>query len=183
MVKRICAAALCVLVLVLLASCASIPLSTMWRMRDFTASDLAGVQPRDVRLAGRMDPAPLRIDAARSELVLTLTPRDERARDERYVFGLRETKVYDPRLLAERNAPRWQVFELDDKGLAAWNALRPKVADAEQRYRAMSFNFSFRNLGDFPQGIDEVVLSATLQLGLDQEPLVLTDGLRIKMGH
>ncbi len=162
-----------VLACLLLAGCASIPLSTLWKMRGFDPADLASVEPRDVRLAGRIAPAAMRIDPERSHLELRLTPRSN-ATEEVYAFGLRPTQVYDSRLLPGAE-PDWHVFSLDDDGIAAWQRLRPRLLDIKQRYRKVVFSFSLRTRDDPPPGVDDMIGSARLQLGLDQAPLVLLD--------
>ncbi len=160
----------------LITACASIPLSTLWRMRNFDAADLAVVQPRDVRLAGLVDPAPLRFEPTRSHLELQLTPRAEGLPAETFRFGLRETQVYDPRL-NPGNTARWQVFALDDAALKTWARLKPKLLDIKQRYRAAKFMYSFHT-NDPPADVDTMIVSAKLQLGVDQAPLVLLDRAR-----
>lgn len=164
----------------LLAGCTSIPLSTLWQMRNFDAADLAIVQPRDVRLAGLVDPAPMRINPARSKLELQLTPRIDGLPVETYRFGLRDTKIYDPRLNPGNN-PRWQVFALDDPGLKTWARLKPKLLDIKQHYRAAKFEFSFHTTDDKSEHLDAMIVSAKLQLGIDRAPLVLLDRARLPM--
>lgn len=167
-----------VLACLLLVGCTSIPLSTLWKMRSFDAADLAAVQPGDVRLAGLVEPAPMRIDPARSKLELQLTPRTDGLPVEKYRFGLRETQVYDPRLNPSRNS-RWQVFALDDAGLATWVQLKPELLDIKQRYQAAKFEFSFDTDGNKPTHLDAMIVSAKLQLGIDQAPLALLDHARL----
>ena len=164
-------------VFALLAGCASIPLSTLWRLHNLDASDLAQIQARDVRLAGLIDPAPLTIDAAHSSLLLIL-PADDRGKRARYRFGLRETKVYDSRLIPD-SSPRWQAFELDAAGLAVWAKLRPRFLELRQNYGRVDFYFSFQLKGKPPKGADMLIASARLQLEKAQAPLVLLDRKRI----
>lgn len=166
--------ALLTIALLLITGCASIPLSTLWQMRNFDAADLATVQPRDVRLAGLVDPVPLSIDPAHSQLELRLTPRVEGASDEYYRFDLRETQVYDPRLTPERN-PRWQVFALDDASVVTWTRLQPRLMEIKQRYRAFNFKFVLHTAEDIPANSDTMIVSAKLQLGINQAPVVLLD--------
>lgn len=165
----------CVLALacLLLAGCASIPLSTLWKMRSFDPADLATVEPRDVRMAERIEPASMRTDPKRSHLELRLTPRGQTA-EEVYAFGLRETRVYDSRLVPAAD-PQWQVFALDDDGIATWRRLRPKLLDIKRRYSKAVFGFTTKTLDAPPPGVDEMIYSVRLQLGLDQAPLVLLD--------
>lgn len=166
--------AMLVIALLLITGCASIPLSTLWQIRNFDAADLAAVQPRDVRLAGLIDPAPLSIDPAHSQLELRLTPRSEGAADEYYRFNLRETQVYDPRLNLGHN-PRLQVFALDDTSVVTWSRLQPRLMEIKQRYRAFNFKFVFHTGEDMPANSDTMIVSAKLQLGIDQAPMVLLD--------
>lgn len=172
--RGILPALVCTLVL---AGCASVPLGTLWRLRNFSPQDLYAVKPAQVRLAGRVDPTPLRIDATRSGLVLKLTPRASGAAQEVYRFGLRASVVYDPRLVPDAGdgGRRWQVFALDDAGVAAWNRLRPKLKDIKQQYRAASFAFRFETDRKPGASVRALVVSARLQLAPEQAPLVLLD--------
>lgn len=163
----------------LLAGCASIPLGTLWKMRNFDAADLAKVQPQQVRLAGRVDPAPQVVDPTRSKLVLKLTPKAKGEPEREYVFGLHISRDYDPKLIPESDPHhRWRVFELDDAGLAAWSRLQPELADARQHYRAFSFLCRFKTDGALPAGTEALTISARLELDPEQGPMTLLDRKR-----
>lgn len=169
-----------IVVLATVSACASIPVSTMWKLRNFDASDLERVQPEQLRLAGKVDPAPMTIDPARSHLSLTLKPREDGARDVKYTFGLRATNLHHPQLVSDAD-PRWQVFELDQKGLAAWKRLQPELADLKTNYQSAEFKFKFKTVGETPAGTDAWIASARLQLGPAQQPLTLMDRARIRL--
>lgn len=81
------------LLLWLLAGCTSIPLGTLWKLRNSGVEALATLDPEQLRVASRIEPAPLHLDPARSKLILTLMPRGG-AVPVRHTFGLRPAKVY-----------------------------------------------------------------------------------------
>lgn len=173
-----------------LSCCAGVPLGTLWRLRDFSPEDLYAVKPAQIRLAGRVDPMPLRFDAARSGLMLELTPRAAGVAQEVYRFTLHTSTAYDPRLVPQtgEGGRRWQIFALDDAGIAEWNRLRPKLKDIKRQYRAGSFSFHFETDRKPDASIHTLVVSARLQLAQDQAPLVLLDDkslpiARAKMGE
>ena len=168
--------------LMMLAGCASIPLGTLWKMRGFDAEDLAHIDAQQIRLAGRIDPAPQRVDPARTHLELRLMPRVEGAPDEHYAFSLRVSDVYDPELIPEPDPQhRWVVLELDDAGLAAWHRLQPKLVDVKKNYRGASFSFEFKSTEEDSHEFDAIQVSARLELDPEQGPLTLLDHKRFDL--
>lgn len=166
------------LMVLMLCGCMSVPLATMWQMRNFEASDLMQVQPEQIRLAGKIDPAPIAIVPARSHLALVLVPRAQGAADVQYEFGLRNARLSESGLVPSAD-PRWQVFELDDKGIAAWKRLQPELINLKANYQGATFKFEFKTEGNAPAGTDAWITSARLQLGPSQQPLTLMDRARI----
>ncbi len=168
--------------LIMLAGCASIPLGTLWKMRSFDADDLARIDAREIRLAGRIDPAPQRVDPSRTHLELSLVPRVEGAPDEHYAFSLRVSDDYEPALIPEPDPQhRWVVLELDDAGLAAWQRLQPKLVNVKKNYRGASFSFEFKATDEGSEKFDAIWVSARLELDPQQGPLTLLDRKRFKV--
>lgn len=163
--------------LALFAGCTSIPLGTLLSMRDFDPADPGAIDAGELRLAVLVEPPPLRADAARSRLVLTLTPRGG-GPPQRHVFGLRAARVYDARLVPGRD-PRWQVLELDPDGREALRRVQPVLETAEEHYRRWEFSFSMQLSGEPPPGIDAAIASVRLQLTRSKPPLLLFDRARI----
>jgi hypothetical protein len=176
------ARALLLLVLALgLGACASVPLSTLWKLRDFGSAELAGLDPQQVRVAGRLEPAPLSIDPQSVRLTLTLTP-SRSGQPVRHGFGLRPSRVSDARL-AQPGGRAWQVFELDEAGLASMRRLQPRFARLEKEYSRFEFSVDWRTTGPAPATLDALILSMRLQLAADQAPVTLFDRAKIPLKH
>lgn len=159
--------------LVLLAGCTSIPLGTLWKMRDFGKDDLAAIDPQALRVAGLVEPGPL-LDPARSVLTLTLTLTPEQGPPERHAFGLRNARLYSAQLVPAGD-PRWQIFELDDTGRAEMRRLLPILDTIEERHERFAFDVKMQMAGDLPADVDMLRMSIRVQLAAGQEPLVLLD--------
>lgn len=174
--SRLAAAGMCMALA--LSACASIPLSTLWALREFGPEDLAAVEPADVRVATLVEPAVGDIDPAKSHLKLTLTPRE--GPPEVHLFGLRLSRVQGGPVVPAGD-PRWQVFELDDAGLVAMRKVKPRLADLESDYRAWALNVSMQGFDEVPAQVEALHLSVRVQLADDQAPLTLFDRAEIPM--
>lgn len=162
-----------------LASCASIPLGTLWQLRGFDGQALAALAPEQVRVAARVEAPPVRIRDDSMRLTLTLTPRDGSPAD-RHVFALRPSATSDIQLAPTGGRP-WQVFELDDAGLRAMRALQPKLADAKRDYSSFAFSVASNFDGTVPPGTREVVFSVRLRLSDAQAPFTLFERAKVAM--
>lgn len=176
--RRLCAASVLLSLSLALAGCMSIPLATMWQLRSFDAQDLAAVDPAEVRVAALVEPDVGPIDPARSHLKVTLTPHD--GPPEVHAFGLRPARVVGGPLVPAGDS-RWQVFVLDDDGLAAMRKLKPRLADLEEDYRKWALSVSVQGLEDMTVAVDALYFSVRVQLDDDQAPLVLFDRARIEV--
>lgn len=174
---RLRAAALAMAAALLATSCASIPLSTMWQLRKFEVADLAALDPAQLRVAGLVEPGPSRIDPARSELTVTLTPNGGAA-DEVHAFGLKLSPVQGGPILPAED-PRWQLLELDAAGLAAMRRLQPRLANLGERYSGWKLSVSMQLEGGPPKDTRELRFSVRVQLADDQPPMTLFDRARV----
>ena len=168
--------AACILAALAMAGCMSIPLATMWQLRNFSAEDVAAVDPAALRVATLVEPGNARFDPSRSKLTLTLARKSGTA--EPHVFGLRAASVQGGAIVPTAD-PRWQVLELDAQGRAAMRALQPRLAKIREHYTGATFDVSMKLDEDIPVDVDDVRFSVRLQLAADQAPLVLFDRARI----
>lgn len=169
--------------LLLLGACASVPLSTMWRMRDFGAADIAAIDPEALRLATHLQPAGLQVDAARATLTLELMPRAG-GDVERHVLQLRDASV-GPDGLVPAGEADWQIFRLTPESAAALRAAATRFGPAmEQDYSGASFKVNFAFVDGAPlAGVDALRATVRLVLAADQSPFTLLDGARIPVEH
>ena len=164
----------------LLAGCMSVPLSTMWQLRSFSAEDLAAIDPAELRVASLVEPGPSRLDPTRSKLTLTLDTKA--GAPEVHAFGLRLAQVQGGPIMPADD-PRWQVLELDAGGLAAMRALKPRLANIREHYTGATLDVAMKLADGMPEGIDELRFSVRVQLADDQAPLVLFDRARVPVGQ
>lgn len=101
------------------AGCSSVPLSTMWRLRDFNADQLLALDPTELRAAARVDTR-----AAMKNVTITLEvePADGSARRV-YLIPL-EQPVSDPRLERAPKDRRWFAFGLSKQGLVEYQRIK-----------------------------------------------------------
>ena len=163
----------------LLCACASIPLGTLWQLRDFGPADLATIDPEEVRVAVRIDPPPLRTDPQRTRLSLLLTPRNG-APPERYSFGLRGSQIFRA-VLAPQHDPHWQVMELNDTARSRMRALQPRLLAARQLYKTASLKVDSKFVGEPPPELQYMMFSIRVQLDETRPPIVLFDRARLKI--
>lgn len=142
---RACRWAAIVLLAAVVTGCASVPLSTLWAMRDVGPEDLADIDPAGLRLAVRMEPDGVRVDADRSTLRLTLSPRRENAEPVVVAMGLRPSAVPTAGLVPAGESG-WQVFGLDGDSVRLLEAHRPLLETVEQDFRSVAFAFAVRTL-------------------------------------
>jgi hypothetical protein len=107
----------------LLAACSSVPVSTMWRLRNFTPDKLFELDPTELRAAAYVD---TRAVMKNAKIELDITPADG-SPVRTYVIPL-DQPVSDPRL--ERPAPdrRWYAFALSPQGLAEYQRIKREYA-------------------------------------------------------
>lgn len=147
--------------LVLLAGCASIPLSTLWKLRGFDEQALMQLEPAELRVALSLQPAVgVRPDSVKLELALE---REDGA-PESYAFALEPAAGAGP---LDRDR-RYGLWQLDDAGRRALTAVQTRLRRAEaegsKAYEGASFTVNFRPELPEPRPAS---LAVTVQLLLD----------------
>lgn len=113
-----------------LAGCSSVPLSTLWLLRNFGPEQLFALDPTDLRAAARVD---TRARMKSATITVEVKPADGSALRV-YVLPL-EQPVNDPRL--ERPPPErhWFAFALSPKGLAEYQRIKREYATVSKGSR------------------------------------------------
>ena len=163
----------------LLAGCASVPLSTLWKMRDFDARTVQQLEPAALRAAIAIEPtaAPKR-DSVRLQLELT---RADGGTDT-HAFALEPSGEAGPR---DDNRD-YSVWKLDAAGRDALTRVQQALRVAEQAdveaYSAASFSVTFNP--DFG-GVSPDSATLWVQLHLDPEDgwLLLFDEVVVEIAH
>lgn len=110
-------------VAIALAGCTSIPVSTLWRLRNFGPEQLLALDPTLLRAAARVD---ARAAMKNVTIAIDVEPPDGSARRS-YVLPL-EQPVPDPRLERAPADRRWFAFALSKQGLAEYERIKREYA-------------------------------------------------------
>ncbi len=158
MMRPVASTMLAVAIVAASSGCASVPLATMWKMRDITVDTFFAKDPRQLRVAlrttDRLKGPPgnpkfvIRADAPSKSFcyAFTLTPVDP-------------TAAGEPPLDKLPTQRRWYVFALARQGLDAFDRARREVASLKGQEVAMALNVEQSldfpdDTGSVPFGID-----------------------------
>lgn len=114
-----------VLLCLLVSGCVSIPLSTMWRLSQFTADDLANLDPAGLGVAVDL-PDALSLDSARTALKIDLYRETETGEEDTLLAEIaRLTTVETGRQVITPLRPasdgrHWHVMRLDSEAQASF---------------------------------------------------------------
>jgi hypothetical protein len=114
----------------LAAGCTSVPLSTMWRLRSFSAEQLFALDPAHLRAAARVD---ARATMKNVTITLDVEPADGSA-GRTYLIPL-ERPVDDPRLERPPADRRWFAFALSKPALAEYQRIKREYASVAKGSR------------------------------------------------
>ena len=131
-----------VIALLAIAGCTSIPLATMWKLRDFTVESFFAKDPAQLRVAVQVDKTmrrgpdspkiDIRVKAASTKPIcyaFALDPVDASAKSE---------------LILERPAPdrRWYVFALSPEGIDAFRKAQRELKIKQQEQTEIALNIT-----------------------------------------
>ena len=162
-----------------LSGCASIPLSTAWRMSKFTPATLAQLDPAQVRVKVSV-PEGFEVDLAATELTVELSDDTGPDLSERLSLTslqtLRETR---PAGIFSADVPvTSHVLALSPDGVR-------QLREVQQRFlsgASGSYTFGVQaRFAQVPQDVREITFWADLKLALDEPFFPLIDGATIKV--
>lgn len=165
------------LTLLLLAACASIPLGTLWKIRDFDAQTVQRIDPTVLRVAVAMQPD-ARIDPASAKLSLELVRTD--GGKQPHAFPLEPANDIGPR----SDDLRYSVWRLDAEGRRQFAEVQRKLRAAEASdakvYASVSLSVKFK-----PEFTGPAPAETRLWVQLFLDPaggwLLLFEDVRIRM--
>lgn len=167
---------LCAL-LAVLAGCASIPLSTMWRLRNFGPEQLAAIDPGALRVAVRMEPDWVSLDPSTTFLALRLVPHE--GEEEHHHWPLQEASAAMPGLVPAGESG-WQLLRLTPAAAASVDALRPALEAGKDAYAGAEFRVQLGMAEPDRVGtLDAVYLTVRLALAADQDAFTLVQRMRL----
>jgi hypothetical protein len=156
-----------------LGACASMPLGTMWKLRDFGPEQLARVDPAQVRLATRIEPGAIQLDPEQVALRITLTRHDGGA--ETHTFGVDEVHSFTSTLTGGDLAG-WQAFRFDEESLALFRRFQPVLHTARDDFA--QFHVAVEVALQDPRsldGLEAIRLTTRLQLAANEDAFTLVD--------
>jgi len=147
-----------------MSACVAIPLSTMWKLHDMTAERFLANDPRQLRVAIRVDDAMKRGTASPQMRIDIDAPSTKPIC---YAFAL---DPIDPRSMGEptlETAPphrRWYAFALSQRGIDAFERARREVRTKDLQEADVAFNVTMNDVlvlpeegSSFPFRIDVVL--------------------------
>jgi hypothetical protein len=110
-----------------LAGCMSVPMSTLWKLRNFSIDQFLALDPNALRAAVLTDAR-----ARYGSVVLEVTAEWKGKPPQRYDIVLKPEPAPDPRLASAPARKQWTVFALDPDGIAAFEGFRRSLSAARQ---------------------------------------------------
>ena len=105
------------------SGCTSVPIATMWRMRNFSVDDFFAIDPNDLRAAVRTD---ARASFTSVDIVFKVMPKG--GEPTQHLIRLQQDVAADARLEPAPADRRWYVFALGPQGAKVFEAVRKEVA-------------------------------------------------------
>jgi hypothetical protein len=108
--------------ILLLASCLSVPVSTIWRLRNFSIEDFAALDPQQLQAAVRTD-SRVRIEAI--DVVIVVQSQGRTLTEQ--TLRLQQALQFDPRLEPAAKGRRWFVYGLRQQDAETFSAVRRRI--------------------------------------------------------
>ncbi|MFZ5841911.1 MAG: hypothetical protein ACOY3E_03340 [Pseudomonadota bacterium] len=162
------------ILLALFSACTSIPLSTMWKMRNFDEQQFAELNGEEIRVRVRL-PAPSKLNVAETSLESTLETEQGRHSTQLTLEqeSLRSYSVSEGLLFKEDVTYSEYVLRLSAGSLQRFATLQRLTPTRSQTQKsAFKITTDFTNL---PEGLDSLQFSVDLQLKRDEGYFALLD--------
>lgn len=165
-----------VVLMILLEACASIPLTTMWKLHSYGVKDLESLNPADIRVAVKL-PGSLKFEPNQTMLDVTLTPKDpkqEIIHEHARLMLLNQGRFVPADVPVADAGETWYLMKLDPAGLKSFQDFQRRLGpDAEDRYDSLSFDAKIQfDKGTFRTGA-HFSLSVWLRLKRDDDYFAL----------
>ena len=129
-----------VLVAVLVAGCAAVPISTMFGMRNFGLADFLALDPGYLRVATQL-PQGVDWNGGKVTLSLKLTRKDGSV--DSFTLPLREIaleQLGNSGLPSANSGMHWQAFMLTDTGVAEFRKIQVNLSVRREDYKGFTLN-------------------------------------------
>lgn len=163
-----------------LASCTSIPLSTMLEFRSFGEEEFLNLQPEHIEAKIQLD-EPARADVAQTRLAVILTTEQSVRSYQFPLVLISEQHIASERgLFSQKPAKNQYSFKLSDEAVENFRTVQEDV----QRHESMDFEFTVNSsMDELPEHIDEVRLSLFLKLSEDSEFITMFRNAKLKINR
>jgi hypothetical protein len=161
-------------VALVLSACSVVPLSTMWKMRSFSAGDFARIQPAELRVKILL-PQGFTLDLDKNKPALQFRITTARGPTE---GKLELTKVSEADVVEKTGAKHEYVLKFADESLATFATLQ-KLARGVGEGTPASLNVGC-SLKEIPPGVREGHITVSLLLFPEDGYFVLLDNLRLQ---
>lgn len=160
-----------VALVVLLAGCASIPFSTIWKMSSFSREDLAIIDPAIIGAAVEL-PENIPLDRDNVALRIEVFEQENNAAPVLEVKANLETqrtgRDVHPQLPLSANNRNWHLLELDAEGITAFREFQREFSKLIERHDD-KLTFRISVYGGFGKALErDEPFEASVWLDLDQ---------------
>jgi hypothetical protein len=140
--RRICMLAIAALA-TMLSACASIPLTTMWKLRSFSAQDLKALNPADIRVVVKA-PEQLRFEPNQTTLDVNLTPRETQEKilhEHANLVLLKQGRFVPADVPVAQSGYALYLMKLSPQGLKSFQDFQQRLdPDVEHHYESINFD-------------------------------------------
>lgn len=159
-----------VVLTILAAGCASVPLSTMWRMRSFSPDDLRSLHPAELRAFVRTL-SPVTVQADAGTIDVSVSPRSGEPLLGHFALQAVPAEGV-PGLPAPGSGRRWIALGLTPEARTAFARFAGSLDESSLEGSSVSLDVSVK-LGKLPPELDAVPFEVRLQLDGSERPFVL----------
>jgi hypothetical protein len=147
---------LAIILTALLSACASIPLSTMWKLRSFDGKDLQALNPTDIRVVVKL-PKKLQFKPDQTTLDITVVPKDpnqETLHEHASLTLLNQGRFVPADVPVANPGDVLYLMKLNPDGVRSFEDFQQKLnPDVGHYYKSSAFNvhvnFADSNQSDF----------------------------------
>lgn len=172
--------------IVLLSACASIPMSTMWKLRSFSGNDLKTLNPADIRVVVKV-PDVLKFEPDQTNLDLTLTPEDTKQKvlhEQGKLVLVKQGRFVPADVPVAEPGETLYLMKLDPGGLESFRAFQQRLdPDVEQHYKAANFSANIRFANEAAVNNAGFQITVWLRLQRDQGYFALLKDAPLKFSQ
>ncbi|MGH8413795.1 MAG: hypothetical protein ACRESX_03600 [Gammaproteobacteria bacterium] len=170
---------------VLLSACASIPFSTMWKLRSFNGEDLKTLNPVDIRVVVKL-PEKLQFEPDKTTLDVALTPKDVRQtvlEEHASLILLNQGRSVPADVQMAKQGEIWYLMKLNPDGVKSFLDFQQQLApDIKQHYKSFTIS-THLNFGNTNKNeLKNLKLTVWLRMKKDEDyfPLLENAALPFK---